>query len=123
MKVRPAEMIAGEPLRHDAVQTRLCRVAAQDGLLVAVRGDRAPLDLIRQLEDDGLRIELGRGGHYRHAGQDYRGECGRQDSLTTIHVFLPISVFELRYNKCCRTQASRPAPWPFGGSVIKRAPR
>src|SRR5262249_50913249 len=43
VKVRSAEMMAGEPLRHDAVQTRLCRIAEQDGLLVAVRGDRAPV--------------------------------------------------------------------------------
>ena len=43
-------LIAGQPFRHDAVETGLCGMSEQDCLLIATRSDRAPVDLIGQLE-------------------------------------------------------------------------
>jgi hypothetical protein len=60
MEMWPAEMIAGEPSEEHAVLTRLAGVAEKHDLLVARRRDGTPFDLVRQLVDDGLRIEFGR---------------------------------------------------------------
>jgi hypothetical protein len=52
-------------------------MSEQDCLLIATRSDRAPVDLIEQLEHDGFWVEFGSAGNSRHAGQEHRGECSR----------------------------------------------
>src|SRR5262245_13553553 len=84
MKVRPAEVIACQPFRHDAIQSRLGRIAEQYRLLVAGRRDRAPGNLIRQLEHDGFWIELDR-MRGRCPDKKQRCECGEYYRAHIIH--------------------------------------
>jgi hypothetical protein len=58
MDVRPAEVIAGEPFHHDSVWAWLGGVSEKHRLLISSRGNRPPVDLVRQLEGEYLRVEL-----------------------------------------------------------------
>jgi hypothetical protein len=56
--MRPAEVIAGEPFHHDSVRAWFGGVSEKHGLLISSRGNRSPVDLVRQLEGEYLRVEL-----------------------------------------------------------------
>src|SRR5215469_1369490 len=59
MEMRPAEIVPGEPLVDHDVEPGLFRIADQHA--VAVAAGAFPLDLVGQLEGQGLWIELHRG--------------------------------------------------------------
>src|ERR1700748_254741 len=62
MKMRTTH-VTGVPLRQDDVEPRLRRVSIQDRTGIAGRGVLLPRNLVRQLEDDGVRVEVRRGGY------------------------------------------------------------
>src|SRR5262249_20037040 len=72
MEVRPAEMIALEPLVADDVKPRFRWIAYHYRVLRACRGRRAPLDLIGQSVDEHRRIEFDGSARRRRAEREQR---------------------------------------------------
>src|SRR5262249_277129 len=88
VEMRAAEIVAGEPLVDHDVEPGLRRIADQYGAAVATGA--FPLDLVGQLEDQGLGIELDRAG--RAGGENRDADChGRRTLADHAHGASPVA--------------------------------
>src|SRR5262249_41727297 len=79
MEMRPAEMVALEPLVEHDIKSSLRRVAYEYRVLRAGGAWRIPFDLVRQFVGESRRVELGRIGGHRHAQR----ECSSGEQQAT----------------------------------------
>src|SRR5262249_57244604 len=91
MEVRPAEMVALEPLVEHDVKSSLRRVAHEHRVLRAGGAWWIPFDLVRQFVGEGRRVELSRIAGHRQAERKCRsGEQQATQAQVSGHSFLRV---------------------------------